>query len=323
MSNFIGRQEDFAVIKESTRGTSVNPTRLVKKSDFDFDDKIETISDEIGLGVIEDADDSEVVKQWSEGNVKSKVLDITIGDILLGTFGSVVTTVKETTAKQHVFSVLQSSQHPSFTVMVRNPNRQSLYTNCVVKEFSLDVALKDFVKFSVGYIGKKGNTGTATPAYVNENHFASKDVKVFYAPDLATLGSAPVELKMSSVSLKITKQIQEDEILGALEPQDFYNKQFVVEGDIELNYDTETLRNLAIASTPKAFRIQLLNTGVTIGASSNPTLTFDFAKVKFTEFSKNGGLNDIMKQKLHFKSFYSITDSKSIIATLINTNASY
>lgn len=66
MAKYIGRQINVGFGKETTRGTAVAIARWLPKTDFSFDEKMETIQDESSIGVITDARDSFVAKRWAE-----------------------------------------------------------------------------------------------------------------------------------------------------------------------------------------------------------------------------------------------------------------
>ena len=70
-------------------------------------------------------------------------------------------------------------------------------------------------------------------------------------------------------------------------------------------------------------RIQLQNTDVIIGNSSNPAFIIDLAKVFFNEFSRDTTLGNIVSQTIKFKGYYSITDAQAIKTILTNTVSSY
>ena len=96
-----------------------------------------------------------------------------------------------------------------------------------------------------------------------------------------------------------------------------------VSGSVELIFDDTTYKTLALAGTQKAMRIDIQNTDVTIGASSNPGLQIDLAKAKFVEYALKRDLKGIVTQSLNFKAFYSLSDTKMITALLTNLVTSY
>ena len=100
------------------------------------------------------------------------------------------------------------------------------------------------------------------------------------------------------------------------------NKEFRVEGSIELLLTDETYRDLYLDGTQKAMRLKLASP-VTIGVSSNPTLQIDLAKIKITEFGRSGGNNDLVRQALSITGYFSIDEDSMATAKLTNEEASY
>jgi hypothetical protein len=70
-------------------------------------------------------------------------------------------------------------------------------------------------------------------------------------------------------------------------------------------------------------RVTLVNAGTTIGATSNPTLTIELAKCKFSTHERGQGNDEIVTQKVAFKAHYSVDDTSMVEVTLRNTVASY
>ena len=322
MATFIGRKIEVGIGKESVRGTTVAPTYWLKKTNADIEDKIETVVDESTMGIIEDSVDVKVTKKWAEGEISGHVSDKAIGLLLLGTFGTVNSAVKETTAYNHTFSTQQDDQCDTLTVDVSHPNEHLKFGNAVVSSLNFKAELGNFVEYTAKILAKLGVASVTTPAYTAENLFLAKDVTVKFATNLAGLGAAsPVNVK--SAEVMIEKDIESDDILGNLEPADFLNKKLAISGTIELNYDATTYKALALAGTARAIRIQFSDTGTTIGASSNPTLKIDIAKAFLTEWSKTTDSNDIVRQTLTFKAVYSPSDSKMYDIVLTNLATSY
>ena len=104
---------------------------------------------------------------------------------------------------------------------------------------------------------------------------------------------------------------------------DILNKQFAIEGSIELVFSDETFKTEMLADTLKAMRVRLTNTDVTIGSSLNPQLTIDLAKVKFNNFQRGYGNDEIATATVDFKAFYSLGDTSMVSMELINTATSY
>ncbi|RJQ67339.1 MAG: hypothetical protein C4519_24390 [Desulfobacteraceae bacterium] len=325
MSKFIGRLIQAGIGKETERGTAVAPSFWLQKINCDVDDKFEGVVDENSLGVIEDAQDFKVTKKWAEGEVSGKVGDASIGLLLLGALGTVSSDAKDApnaAVYDHTYAVQQDAQHDSLTLEVKNPNEQLKFVNAVLSALSIKAELGGFVEFVANFMAKLGTAAANTPAYTAENNFLAKDISVKFADNLAGLAAAS-EVSVKNVELNIEKNIESDDVLGDDEPEDFLNKQFAITGNIELLYDATTYKALALAGTQKALRINITDTGTTIGDSANPGLVIDLAKVKLTEWAKTSDQNEIVRQTLSFKAFYSSTDSKMLDCVLTNLTASY
>jgi len=322
MGKHIGRSQSVGIGKETTRGTVVTPAFWLPLMDFDFDDKFEYEVEEEAMGVIEDSNDLEVVKKLAIGKLGGQIRDKSFGLILLNTYGGVASAVKETTAYDHTFNVAQSVEHQSLTLEVKNDNEQLAFANCMTQSIEISAEIGKNVNYNMDVRAKLGVAASNTPSIVNENKLRAKDIIIKFADDLAGLDAAS-PIKAKKFNIIINKNLEDDDILGSDESDDYNNKQFSIEGTMELNYDATTYKALALAGTQKAVRFDAINTDVTIGASSNPELKTDIAKIKFTEFSKNGGLNDIIKQTLSFKGLYSFSDAKAIQTILTNEVVSY
>lgn len=321
---FIGRKINVGLGKETERGTSVVPTFWIPRIDFDFDDKFESVVNESSLGVIEDAENQEITKKWGEGSLGGKIRDDSFGLLLLATFGEVSSALHggEAEVYDHDFLILQSNQHPSLTLSVKDPQDSLSFPLAVVNSLEIALELGSFIRYTVSFFSKRGTPVVHTPAYTVENEFLPKHAVVKIADNLAGLEGAPA-LKIRSLTLTIEKNIESDDILGAIEPVDFLNKQLVISGSMEVIYEDTSLKTIALEGTKKALGIELVNSDVTIGLATNPTLEFKLAKVKATEWTKTTGLDEIVRQTFGFKGFFSLADAKSITAKLINKTSSY
>lgn len=322
MSKFIGRLIKVGIGKETVRGTAVVPTYWLDLINTTVEDKFDHVTDDDSIGVIEDAKGLKVTKKFATGDVSGKVSDKSMGLFLLSTLGTVSSAVKETTAYNHTFSINQSAQHQSLTIEAKNPNEQLAFPNAVITDLELKAQLGKYIEFKAGLMAKPGAAAVSTPAYTAENSFIAKDISVKFATNLAGLTAASA-IKVKSLTLKIDKNVESDDVLGSITPDDFLNKHIGINGSIELIYDDTTYKALALAGTQKAMRIDMLNSDTTIGATSNPELKIDLAKVNFTEWSRTGAANDVVKQTLNFKAFYSMTDSQMVSVVLTNTAVSY
>lgn len=323
MTKFIGRLADIGIAKEAVRGTAeTNVDFYLPKTSLTLDDGIEQVIDESSIGVIEDSPNASVIAKFAEGEIEGNILDKSFGLVLLAALGSVSTAGPSDSAYTHDFSVLQGAQHPSLTLFLDDPNQDYKYALAVISSLDIDVMLGAYAKYKAAFRSKVGATATLSPSYSAENHFLPQHGSVKIATDLSGLDAASA-INVRSVKLTIDKNIEDDRKLGSLDPVDILNRQFSVEGSLELVFDGNTFKTQLLADTAQALRIRLTNSDVLIGSSSVPQLTIDLAKVKFSKFEKNYENDGIVTATVDFKGHYSLADTSMITAELINAQSSY
>lgn len=324
MTKFIGRTADIGVAKEAVRGTAESTADFwLPKVTMSYDDGIEQVIDESSHGVIEDSPGAAVTGKYAMGEIEGHIFDESFGLILLATLGAVSTgSAEETTVYPHTFTVGQSAQHPSLTVFLDDGNQDYKYALAMIERLEMEFATGQFARYTAGFRSKVGDTATLTPSYSAENHFLPQHITVEYANDISGLAS-PTSATVRTARLTIEKNIEDDRRLGSLDQVDILNKQFQVEGEMELVFDAQTFKTEMLADTQKALRIRLTNTDVTIGLTLNPRLTIDLAKVKFTSFEKNYANDEIVTATVNFKAFYNTSETSMIEIELKNEHASY
>ncbi|MBI5071832.1 hypothetical protein HZB93_03010 [Candidatus Falkowbacteria bacterium] len=320
----LGRRISLGIAKETVRGTAETAATfylpLLSKS---YDEKIEQVVDESSIAVIEDSVDAKIIKKFAAGDFECNIGDKSFGLLLLSLLGTVASAVKETTAYNHTFSLAQTAQHQALTMFVDDPNVQDYkYPLGMVESLEINLETGKFATFKIGVKSKKGATATLTPSYTAENNFLAQHAVFKIATNLAGLTAAsPVSIK--KITLKFSPKLEDDVVLGNVEPADFNNTEFSVDGSVELTYDDATFITALTGDTAKAMRLDMINTDITIGATSNPELKIDFAKVKFQEVARKMDNKSIITQTLKFKAFYSMTDSQLLAIVLTNLQTAY
>lgn len=324
MSKFIGRTVDVGIAKEASRGTKeASADFWLPKQSLSVDDEVEQTVDESSIGVIEDATEATVTGKAATGELEANIFDSSFGLLLLSALGSVSTSgPSESSVYTHTFTVQQSAQHQSLTLMVDDGNQDYSYPLAMIDSLGIDISLGQFAKYNAAFRSKVGETATHTPSYTSENHFLPQHGSVKIASAVSGLSGAS-ELDIRSVQLTINKNVEDDRKLGSVDQADILNKSFSVEGTIEIVFDDETFKTQMLADTAQAMRIRLSNTDVTIGSTLNPQITIDLSKVKFGQFERNFNNGDVVTATVNFKALYKASESDMIEVELVNETSSY
>lgn len=329
MSKGIGKLFQVGIAKEATRGTAeAAATYWIPWSEMAIEERDEKVIDEQSRGVIEDSVGSDVVRKWAEGSFRAPLADKHFGLILLSALGTVATADNPDTdpsVKDHTFTVGQSAQHQSLTLFLDDPLAAQDYKHAlgVLTSLEINYEQQKYIEYNAGYKAKRGATATLTPANTTENRFLPQHLTFKTAATKSGLDAAAAK-SLKSLRLSIEKNIEDDYVLGSADPADFLNKLIAIEGEFEALWQNESdYKTDFITPNARALRLDLVNSGVTIGASANPQLRIDLAKCSFIELSRPLSLGDLVMQRIAFKAHYSISDTEMINAKLTNTVASY
>lgn len=324
MSKRTGRDISVGMAKESERGTPESAMAYwLPHRALEFEDKAVIIIDDQAYGVIEDSVAGKVVSKWAEGSITGLVRDRAIGLLLYNALGAEGTPVStpEDDVYDHVFTVYNSHQHPSLTVAIEDPDGDKAYALCMVNTLEITAELNEFVVFSADLISKKGASTSATPAYIAENNFIPSEMSIKFATGTPQIAAATAT-KVKSAAITIEKELEKDDVLGSVDPDDILNKTVRVGMVIEKTYDDATFKDYYTSATPKAIELKITS-GTLIGTSSYPTLTIVLNQAYITDYSVAKGLDDIVTETLTLKATFKIADSEMIQVDLRNEVSAY
>jgi hypothetical protein len=323
MSKYIGKISSVGIGKEAISGTPVAPTFWVPVTSKDSKVMVESVKDDSDFGIISEAVDEVPVYSKSEPSIEGYVYDKSIGLLLLATLGSAVTTPNspEAGVNTHVFSLLNNVTHPSLSLAFKDPNEDYVIPYSKLSKFSLNFETKNFLTYSAEFIGKKQATSVNVVAYTAENKFDSRGVTFKLANDVAGLGAAPT-ICLATLKLDIEKDLEEQECLGGSEPTAIFNKTFTGTMEFEILLDSLDFKGFFLNGTKKACEIKVTSPAI-IGLVTNPSLTIVLPSIDIDEIDVPYENGDIVRATYKASVLYSLTDSKMIEATLVNTQLSY
>lgn len=324
MTKVIGRKYSVGIGKETVRGTAVAASFWLPKTDLSVDDRINYAINDSSIGVIEDSIGQDITGKYAEISIGGLIYDKSFGLLLLAAFGTETSqTLVETGVYDHLFNVAATSQHTSLTVAAVDPNGGSglRYALAMVEQLTIEFEIGKYLTYSVDMRANINAAGSNTASFTTENLFKPQDGAVKFATNLAGLTAASV-ISIKKGSLTIKKNLEDDFIIGNVAAADRLNKEFSVEGMLELFYDDRTIEDTyMIADLQQAMRITFQNTALLIGATKYPQLEIDMGKVKIQEVNKKIDNAGIISKTIKFKAFYSLADTMMIKATIRNTQS--
>lgn len=324
MTKFIGRRVNVGLAKETVRGTPVAAAHWLPKTAVGFFDRTAKVTSKLSYGNIGDAAQAYKVMEWAEGNIETELNDRAFGLILYSLFGTLNTTGPSDSAYTHTFSVAGSNQHQSLTITLSDPDRTDQYALCMIDSLEITIVPGEPVMINAIFKGRSGRA-IAAPAvtYVAFNKFLGRHASVKLATLVGGLAAAST-LSVKSLKIKINKGTLMNNVLGTVWPDDILNQKLEITGEMELDLEDQTYRQLMLDASYRALRLQLTNNDVLIGAASRPDFKLDLARVHFESWEANRPNDEIVTQKVTFRALYDVTTDTIVNScTLINNVSSY
>ncbi len=323
MAVFINRLRRVGIGKETTRGTAVAPSDWVPHTELTIEDRDAKIMDNSALGTIHSAFFGDTESQWSEGDLNGVIYDQTFGLLLLATFGSVTSTLKgtETAVYNHSYSVLNTNEHPSLTLALKDLNEDVRAAMAMIGSLEITAEQGSYVTYSSSFQARKSLAATNTAVDTAQNRFRPQDFTVRIADTVAGLdAAAPVSVR--NLTLTFNKNIIREPSLGTVQPN-FYNGVFETSLSFGRLYNDTTFKDYVFSGGKKALRISFTRPDITIGTGSNPSLVFTFEPGFFSEWGREGGLDDLMSETTTYTPLFSTSAARQLQVVLTNTRASY
>jgi hypothetical protein len=326
MTKFIGRLVEVGIAREGTRGTFATPTYRLPKSKFSVEDKVVKVNERGSYANIGyEGNQSLVAQKWAEGDIEFPIFDRSFGVILAALLGVPTTSAPASGVYTHTFALQNDNQHPSVSIAVEEGGIAEMAFRLAMIE-TLEITYKpdELVTCKVTFMGKRSADWNVTmPAAIAENKFVGRHLQFKIAADTASL-TAATKIPLKSLTLRFEKRLRMDSVLGTVDPVDFLNQAFSVEGDVELNLEDKTYRGYMLAGTYKAVRVDLVGDTIIGSGTGVPGLTFDFSRVHFDKWESDEPNDEIAAQSFTFKALYDITNANIINScTLKNTATSY
>ncbi len=322
MSNaFIGRRDAFGIsAAETTQGTAQAPVTWARHMSLSLNDKTTVAEDKSALDRVEDLSDSEVTEEYAVLKMKGEVTDISSGYLLNNIFGTFSSALNgtETAVYNNTFTTNQNNSPVTHTFVRSNSAATRRYARGTLSDFEIDVKAGGFVEFTADGMANVAVPSTDIPAYVAENRFTSKHVTFKLATTVSGLTTATAT-NLISLMLKITRKTTPYTPLGFIDPAQFETESWGVTGKLVRRYEDTTLETTALENTIQAMSIAIVNSDVTIGTASHPSLTFTAPQVRLKPITIDTNLDKPLTETIDFTCELSLSAGYMLEAVLTDT----
>lgn len=323
MTEIIGREIEVGLSTEASRGVAESAVDKWNRAVVaTIVERAEHADDDTTRGKLEDMEGRRVTQKFIEGNLEGIAHVDAIGYLYASLYGKVSSAVVSGSVYDHEFTLKQNIEHQSLTVFAKDGGVQQLkFNGCMVNTLEINAAIDNYVRFTAGFIGREAVDDTETPSYDTEYDFIGRDITIKIADTEAGLAGASA-IKVKEVTITHDQGGIRDHVFGSRTPDDIYNAKHSIEGEINLNFDDETYKDLYLGDDAKYMSITIEGES-DLGGGNNPAITYVLNKVQFNDWNREGGNDELVTQPITFKAYFNETDGEASKVTLRNLTSSY
>jgi hypothetical protein len=235
-----------------------------------------------------------------------------------GTSAATGTCTHNSALRTHLFTRLNSNNHPSYTLYGVDDVGTFRSTYCLLESLELACEVGKYLTYDTKWMGKKEASTSATPSFAtDENHFLAKHGVLKLATALSGLTAASAT-EIKSFKMSIQKNLEAYQAFGSDDLASIHNKQFSVSGEITGLFKSSVLKDLNAASTKRAMRMEFTNSDAVIGSTGNPILTIEFARCSFENWTKKSGNDELVMETIGFTAEFSASAGETMAILLQN-----
>lgn len=321
--NIIGREIEFGVATEATRGSAESTAdKWFRKVVANVVERAVHTLDDTVRARLEDAEGRRVTQNYVQGDLEGPVHADALGWLLSNIYGVAVSSNVSGSVYSHEFTLGQNVQHPSLTLFAKDGTVQQLvFANAMVNTLELRVTQEDLVRFSAGFIAGAAANNSDTPSYDTEYDFIARDVTVKVASSEGGLSSADAT-KAKDITIRWDQGLIRDHVVGSHTPDDIYNSKLAIDGSFTVNLDSETFKDLFLGDTAQYMSITIEGEA-DLGGGNNPSIEIVLNKVQIMDWNRSGGNDELVTQTVAFRAFYNEDDSEASKVTIQNLTSAY
>lgn len=310
--------------KEVTPGTAVAPTVFIPFQDATIEDTKTTITDNSALGTRYGAFAVDTSGTGAAGNLNGYVYDRSFGHLASAVMGSVSTATHATAPGVKVDTFGVASTLASYTIAKKDTNESVRHAYGMLNTLEITADTENYVRYTSAWLARQSAAVANTVAYTQENRFRRQDVNVYVADSVAALDAA-VASTFKNFTLTINNNLINDPTGLGSTSSNYYPG--VVETSLSFGktYIDTTFKDLVFGTAPKALRIAIARTDVSIGTGTptNPSIVITFEPGFFSEWGRDAGLDDLKQETISYQPIFSTTASKQFGLVMTNTETAY
>ena len=258
MPEIIGRNLEVGFATEATRKTAESSVdKWVRNTSANIVERAVMVQDDSKRGVLEDMEQRRVVQKYIEGSIEGIAQVDAIGYLYSSLYGKVASSIVSGSVYDHEFTMKQNIEHQSLTLFAKDGGVQQLkFGGCMVSSLELNIGVEDFLRYTANIIGNNGEEDSETPRYDTEYDFIAKDITIKFGDTEGDLATAE-ETKIKSLSLTHDQTGIRDHVFGGFNPDDVYNANNSIVGEISMNFTDETFKDLYLGDDSKYMQITI------------------------------------------------------------------
>lgn len=305
MAYGIWRKVTLGIKGEAVPGTPESSALyVVPNVEFKLDEKIEAPKDDAMLGSTYNFDEVRAALQWSEFSGKMKVDENILPLLLAQKYTRATSTVSgETTVYSHVMTYANNNvpaSGQSFSLFIDDPDRQDLIIALARFE------KLDFVFDPKGYLVCEFSGKAKYPASGSVSNSISAVPRSFLGRhsvfQISDFGSALAAKSILTLALRHSFALAGDDVMFELGNPDVTNlptlqDEFSLE--VTALMSDETMKTKYAAATKIQSKTIVTDTSrfvATSAANTRPSITLFYPSAYITEWSREAGANDIVKE---------------------------
>jgi len=310
MAETIGRKRVMGIAKETTFATPATaPSHmltLLETPRFEFiQNKVEN---EAAIGSTYAVNAVANTTRMGKVTLKVKVDEDVLPLLLLQKFSNSTTNLGSG-AYRHTLTYLNSIANNtvrSYSLFIDDTELGDLRMSGVMfNNIKFTAEIENFLIAELEGIGRLPASFTHTPLIVNPNEFVGRHIKFSLVDFSATFANVNVQKIETNLMFNLVEQ--DGFVLGEQELQTLFTTENRLEVDVERIMVDTSYRTDFLNNTRKKSRIIAEDTSRVIGSSSiNPKIQILIPDCYLIEWSEDGGLSDLVKEKFKLLSVNSV-----------------